>query len=140
MGLVPGPDACHQPPLDASGEPGESVTAKKTPNKRRTKECIVTIKITPNDKGNPPGKLAEAELHFSEGPLEGLKLLGFAVWERRGGNGRNVTFPARQYSVNGERRSFALLRPVIDVTAQTKLRDLILEAFQEYEERAAIAS
>jgi hypothetical protein len=107
---------------------------------QRTKECIVTIKITPNDKGNPPGKLAEAELHFSEGPLEGLKLLGFAVWERRGGNGRNVTFPARQYSVNGERRSFALLRPVIDVTAQTKLRDLILEAFQEYEERAAIAS
>jgi hypothetical protein len=100
----------------------------------------VTIKITPNDKGNPPGKLAEAELHFSDGPLEGLKLIGFAVWERRGGSGRNVTFPARQYSVNGERRSFALLRPVIDVTAQNKLRELILEAFQEYEERAAIAS
>ncbi len=100
----------------------------------------MTIKITPNDKGNPPGKLDEAELHFSEGPLEGLKLLGFAVWERRGGSGRNVTFPARQYSVNGERRSFALLRPVMDVTAQGRLRDLILEAFQEYEERAAIAS
>jgi hypothetical protein len=100
----------------------------------------VTIKITPNDKGNPPGKLADAELHFSEGPLEGLKLIGFSVWERRGGNGRNVTFPARQYSVNGERRSFALLRPVVDVTAQAKLRELILEAFQDYEERAAIAS
>ena len=100
----------------------------------------MTIKITPNDKGNPPGKLAEAELHFSDGPLEGLKLIGFAIWERRGGSGRNVTFPARQYSVNGERRSFALLRPVIDVTAQNKLRELILEAFQEYEERAAIAS
>ena len=100
----------------------------------------MTIKITPNDKGNPPGKLAEAELHFSDGPLEGLKLIGFAIWERRGGSGRNVTFPARQYSVNGERRSFALLRPVIDVTAQNKLRDLILEAFQEFEERAAIAS
>jgi len=100
----------------------------------------VTIKITPNDKGNPPGKLADAELHFSEGPLEGLKLIGFSVWERRGGAGRNVTFPARQYSVNGERRSFALLRPVADVTSQNKLRELILEAFQEYEERAAIAS
>jgi hypothetical protein len=104
------------------------------------KECPVTIKITPNDKGNPPGKLADAELHFSEGPLEGLKLIGFSVWERRGGNGRNVTFPARQYSVNGERRSFALLRPVVDVTAQAKLRELILEAFQDYEEQAAIAS
>ncbi len=100
----------------------------------------MTIKITPNDKGNPPGKLADAEVHFSDGPLEGLKLIGFSIWERRGGNGRNVTFPARQYSVNGERRSFALLRPIVDVTAQNKLRELILEAFQEYEERAAIAS
>ena len=70
----------------------------------------MTVKIVPNEKGNPPGKLADAELHFSEGPLEGLKLIGFAIWERRTGNGRNVTFPARQYSVNGERRSFALLR------------------------------
>jgi hypothetical protein len=101
----------------------------------------MTIKITPNDKGNPPGKLAEAELHFTDGPLEGLKLIGFSIWERRGGApGRNVTFPARQYSVNGERRSFALLRPIIDITSQNKLRELILDAFQEYEERAAIAS
>jgi hypothetical protein len=100
----------------------------------------MTIKITPNDKGNPPGKLADAELHFTDGPLDGLKLTGFSIWERRGGSGRNVTFPARQYSVNGERRSFALLRPVADVTAQNKVRELILEAFQEYEERSAIAS
>jgi hypothetical protein len=100
----------------------------------------MTIKITPNDKGNPPGKLAEAELHFDEAPLDGLKLIGFSIWERRGGNGRNVTFPARSYVVNGDRRSYALLRPIVDSTAQGKLRDVILEAFQEYEERAAIAS
>jgi hypothetical protein len=100
----------------------------------------MTIKITPNDKGNPPGKLADAELHFGEGPLEGLKLIGFTVWERRGGGGRNVTFPARSYAVNGERRSFALLRPIVDATAQNAIRDAILVAYQEYEERAAIAS
>jgi hypothetical protein len=100
----------------------------------------VTIKITPNDKGHPPGKLADAEVHFSDGAFGGLRLIGFSIWERRGGSGRNVTFPARQYSVNGERRSFALLRPIADATAQNKLRELILEAFQEYEERAAIAS
>lgn len=100
----------------------------------------MTVKITPNDKGNPPGKLADAELHFSEGPLEGLKLIGFSIWERRGGNGRNVTFPARSYAVNGERRTFALLRPIVDSTAQSKLREMILEAFQEYEEGAAVAS
>jgi hypothetical protein len=100
----------------------------------------MTVKITPNDKGNPPGKLADAELHFTEGPLDGLKLIGFSVWERRGGNGRNVTFPARSYSINGERRSFALLRPIVDTTTQNRLREIILDAFQEYEERAAVAS
>ena len=99
------------------------------------------VRITPNDKNNPPGKLAEAEIHFTEGVLAGLKLIGFAVWERRSGNGRNVTFPARQYSVNGERRSFALLRPVTgDVTAQDKLRELVLQAYAEYEERAAVTT
>ena len=70
------------------------------------------VKITPNDKANPPGKLADAELHFTDGELDGLKLIGFSIWERRTGGGRNVTFPARQYAVNGERRSFALLRPM----------------------------
>ena len=97
----------------------------------------MNIKITPNDKGNPPGKLADAELHFTEGPLDGLKLIGFSIWERRSGNGRNVTFPARQYTVSGERRAFALLRPIVDVAAQTRVRDLILDAYQQYEERGA---
>lgn len=97
------------------------------------------VKISRNDRGNPPGKLADAELHFNEGALDGLKLIGFAVWERRNGNGRNVTFPARQYSVNGERRSFALLRPLLDGSAQDRLRDLILHAYDEHEEQAAVA-
>ena len=94
----------------------------------------MTVKFSPNDRGNPPGKLADAELHFSDGTLDGLKLIGFAIWERRNGAGRNVTFPARQYSVNGERRSFALLRPVLDATSQDRLRDLILEAYSQHEE------
>ena len=100
----------------------------------------MVVKITPNDKGNPPGKLADAELHFTEGALEGLKLIGFGIWERRSGSGRNVTLPARQYSVNGERRSFALLRPIVDSTGQDRLRDLVLQAYQEYEAASAVAS
>ena len=97
---------------------------------------VVSVRIIPNEKGNPPGKLADAEVIFEAeaGPLSGLKLIGFAIWERRSGNGRNVTFPARQYSVNGERRSFALLRPKNgDVSAQEAVRDLILEAFSASE-------
>jgi hypothetical protein len=92
----------------------------------------MTVKFVPNDKGIPPGKLADAELHFSGGPLDGLKLIGFSIWERKQG-GRNVTFPARQYSMNGERRSYLLLRPILDAGSQTALRDLILEAYKEHE-------
>jgi hypothetical protein len=99
------------------------------------REDKMTIKIIPNEKGSPAGKLADVELHFeaADGVLEGLKLIGFAIWERRGGNGRNVTFPARQYSLNGERRSFALLRPLDDASAQNRIRDLILQAYAEHE-------
>ena len=97
----------------------------------------LVVKITPNEKGNPPGKLADAELHFIDGELDGLKLIGFGIWERRGGGGRNVTFPARQYAVNGERRSFALLRPIADATAQERVRELVLQAYAEYEDETA---
>ena len=98
----------------------------------------MTIKFFPNDKGNPPGKLADAELHFNDWILDGLKLIGFGVWERKNG-GRQVTFPARQYAVNGERRSFALLRPIVTTDGQDRLRDLILEAYAAFEaEREAI--
>jgi len=100
----------------------------------------MVVKIVPNDKGSPAGKLADAELHFEAGELEGLKLVGFAVWERRTGAGRNVTFPARAYSVNGERRSVALLRPLADAAAQDRVRDVILHAFAEFEAQAAVTS
>lgn len=48
-------------------------------------------------------------------------------------------FPARPYAVKGERRSFALLSPITDTMAQDAIRDRILEAYAEYEERAAAA-
>jgi hypothetical protein len=93
--------------------------------------------FTDNDRGNPPGKLADCEIHFDhlDSPFfGGLKLIGFAVWERRGGGGRNVTFPARQYTVNRERRSFALLRPTGagDVSHNLALRDAILTAYDDH--------
>jgi len=100
----------------------------------------IVVKITQNNKANPPGKLADAELHFIGGELDGLKLIGFGVWERRTGGGRNVTFPARQYSVNGERRSFAVLRPIADVSAQERVRDLVLQAYAEYADTATEAA
>lgn len=95
------------------------------------------VKFTPNDRGNPVGKLTDAALVFTDGPLEGLTLIGFAIWTCRTGGGLNVTFPAREYSVNAERRSFALLRPMGgDLTASARIRDLILAAWAEYEAAA----
>jgi len=101
----------------------------------KSKGEVCSVKIIPNENGNPPGKLADAEVIFDgeAGPLSGLKLIGFAIWERRDG-GRNVTFPARQYSVNGERRSFALLRPASgELSAQEPIRTAILEAYTRVE-------
>ena len=98
------------------------------------------IKIIPNDKGVPPGKLADAELIFAEGELAGLKLVGFTIWQSRESSDHNVTFPARQYSVNGERRSFALLRPVLDASALDRVREDILAAFAEFARQAAVTT
>ena len=98
----------------------------------KQKTELVSVRILPNSTGSPAGKLADAEVIFEAdaGPFTGLKLVGFAIWERRAG-GRNVTFPARQYSVNGERRSFALLRPANgDAGTQEAIRDAILMAYE----------
>ena len=118
----------HAAPAYFAHSGARSVTAE---------EGHVVVRISPNDRNNPPGKLADAEVHFTDGAFEGLKLIGFGVWERRTGGGRNVTFPARQYSVNGERRTFALLRPVTgDATAQDRVRELVLQAYAEYEQQS----
>jgi hypothetical protein len=91
-----------------------------------------TVKILLNERDTPPGKLADAELHFTGGELDGLKLIGFAVWQRRNGEGQNVTFPARQFTVHGEKRSFALLRAVGDPSVQDRVRELVLQAYAGY--------
>lgn len=98
------------------------------------------VKILPNDRGDPPSKLADVELLFEEGALNGLRLVGFAIWEGRGGHGRTVTFPARSYHVRGEKRTFALLRPVNDDVKADPVRKLILESYAEFEQRQAVAT
>jgi hypothetical protein len=93
----------------------------------------IIVKITPNEHGNPRGKLADAELHFSGGDLDGMKLIGFTVWKRRDATGRTVTFPVRQYTAAGERRTFALLRPIADTDGAARVRDLVLRAYDEHQ-------
>ena len=82
----------------------------------------------------------ESHVRFCEGGGVRFPSATRRVWERRTGGGRNVTFPARQYAVNGERRSFALLRPIADVHAQERIRDTVLAAYAEYEQEATAAA
>lgn len=102
----------------------------------QTTRADIAVAIVPADGKGPDGKEADAELCFLTGPLQGLKLIGFAVWSRRTGSGFNVTFPARSYAINGERRSFALLRPSGQTThdAQETARRLILDGWQRYQD------
>jgi hypothetical protein len=100
----------------------------------------MVVKILPNDKHVPTGKLADVEVHFTDGTLEGMRLLGFSIWERRNGGGRSVTFPSRAYSVNGERRNFSLLRPISEMKSQDRIREVVLQAYAEHEAQAAVAS
>ena len=48
----------------------------------------IQVRIRRVGVGAPAGKLADAEVHFCDGVLAGLKLVGFAVWARRDGTGR----------------------------------------------------
>lgn len=75
-----------------------------------------------------------------EGLLAGLKLVGFTVWDRRDTRGRSVTFPTRQYSVNGERRHYVLLRATDETSTTEPVRQLILHAYAEHEERSEARS
>jgi hypothetical protein len=95
------------------------------------------IVVTPPARDSAPGKLADAELWFTDGPLAGLLLTGFALWDwpKRGTADPHVTFPSRQYGPPGQRKSFALLRPQPETDAGAQIRTLILDAYRRIEER-----
>jgi hypothetical protein len=96
-----------------------------------------SVRILHHDRHAAAGKLADAELHFTGGELDGLKLIGFAVWQRRDGRGCDVTFPSREFMVAGRRRRFSLLRAIADPTAQQRVRELVLQAYAEHEQEVA---
>jgi len=91
--------------------------------------------VFPADRNPPRGKLADAEVVFGSGhgPFSGTKLTGFSIWE--GKHGRYVSLPGRPFTVNGNRRSYALLRPA-DPAVQAPMDDircLILDAYSACE-------
>lgn len=99
----------------------------------------ISIHILRTSGDAAPGKLADVEIHFAGGELDGLKLVGFAVWRSRNGSGEDVTFPSRQFLANGERRSFPLLRWIQHRDAQHRLERLVLSAYCSERDNQKIA-
>ena len=62
------------------------------------------------ERENSPERLvSEAEIHFDEGALEGMRLVGFSLWRSPEGE-LYVTFPSRAFGSGSERRFFDYLR------------------------------
>jgi len=83
-------------------------------------------------RDNGPERLeCEAEIVFDEeGPLAGMKLVGFSLW--KGPDGEfYVTFPSRAFGAGTDRRYFDYLRPAEGSPAESKrVKAWILEEFQ----------
>ena len=75
---------CSNQPLPSGLRP---TAVLETTMSKSKGEVVVSVSIIPNQQGSPAGKLADAEVMFGaeSGPLSGMKLIGFAVWERRDG-------------------------------------------------------
>lgn len=104
---------------------------------------MYTIHFDTTTNTRTPGKLADVELRFTgdAGPLAGLRLIGFALWQRRNGDGLNLTVPARQYMANGERRSYGLVRPQVGTEATIDaLREQVTAAWRDQQNPAPYRS
>jgi len=83
------------------------------------------------EKPNGPERLVcEAEILFDEGPLAGMKLVGFSVWRSAEGD-LYVTFPSRAFGTATDRKYFDFLRAVeAGAAGSRKVKDWILEEYR----------
>jgi hypothetical protein len=96
----------------------------------------VQVVFVPRENG-PERLVCEAELHFEDGPLAGMRVVGFSVW--RGAEGDiYVTFPSRAFGTATDRKYFDYLRAV-DGSAETvkQVKAWILEEYRKATEAAA---
>ena len=67
-----------------------------------------------NHGGCPVSKLADVEVHFEEGILSGLKLVGCSVWKSKKGEKPTILVPSRSYATASGVRYYELLRHADD--------------------------
>jgi hypothetical protein len=67
-----------------------------------------------------------------EGPLEGMKLVGFSLWRSPSGE-VFVTFPARAFGAGSDRKFYDFLRPIEGPAPDLarRVKSWILEQFRE---------
>jgi hypothetical protein len=91
-----------------------------------------------NHGGTPASKLADVEIHFEEGLLAGLKLVGASVWRSKKGEAPTVLVPSRSYATASGVRYFELLRPSADLvptaagTVEDPAAKQAVRRFKEY--------
>ncbi|MCM2258205.1 MAG: hypothetical protein NDJ94_21435 [Vicinamibacteria bacterium] len=79
----------------------------------------------------PERLVCEAEVLFDEeGPLQGLKLVGFCVWRGADG-GHYVTVPSRAFGAGTDRRYFDFLRSADgDAEVSRRFKAWLVEQFE----------
>jgi hypothetical protein len=82
--------------------------------------------------GSPQAKLRDVEVTITEENAHlfiGKKIVGFTLWDN-GPEGIGVQLPNRPFKVNGERRSFSLLRSASgDPTDLDPLKQYLVDAY-----------
>jgi hypothetical protein len=94
-----------------------------------------TVRILENHRQPLSRKLADAEIHFVGGELDGLTLVGFALWVDSAGTGENVTFSSRQFNMSGHSRTFSLRRWIAKREAQERMADVVVRAYRRHRRR-----
>ena len=89
------------------------------------------VQFVTRDHG-PERLVCDAEIVFEseDGPLAGMKLVGFSLWTAAEGE-VSVTFPSRAFGAAGGRGFFDYLRSVEGSAADARrVKDWILEEFR----------
>ena len=86
-----------------------------------------------NHGGTPESKLADVEIHFEEGLLAGLKLVGCSVWRSKKGDAPTVLVPSRSYATAGGVRYYELLRGAAsDGHVSAGIKDPSMKRFKDH--------
>jgi hypothetical protein len=77
--------------------------------------------------------LADVEIHFEEGLLAGMKLVGCSVWRSKKGEAPTVLVPSRSYATAGGVRYYELMRESVegDRAAVKRFKEYIRDEYKK---------